>query len=148
MSMGPNFYEILAGCDLTRATGLSSTTGVDTAIDFDTETRDPLGMHSNATNPTRIIIPGGMGGTWMFWLHGTWAGNATGRRLVTCTLNGGATVLGGQSIPAVNVSGIHHPALAFGVLVPGDYVEWKQYQDSGGALVFTPTNMRARRIGP
>jgi hypothetical protein len=144
----PSAFEMLDGCDLGRAAGLSFTTAVEAAIDWDQDTRDPLDMHSLTANQTRILIPGGMGGTWRFSIFGTWAGNVTGRRLLTLYKNGVATALGQDSRAAVVSSGLGITVVVDTVLVAGDYVEWKGFQDSGGALVFTPTYCRARRLGP
>ena len=54
------------GCALTASGDQSTTGGTDTAITFNTEDFDTDAFHSTSTNTSRITIPSGLGGKYLF----------------------------------------------------------------------------------
>lgn len=56
------------GCILTNSTTTTINNSVDTAISWNTETADTDAFHSTSTNPSRITIPAGKAGKYVFYL--------------------------------------------------------------------------------
>lgn len=54
------------GCALTASADQSTTGGTDTAITFNTEDFDTDAFHSTTSNTSRITIPAGLGGKYLF----------------------------------------------------------------------------------
>jgi hypothetical protein len=54
------------GCSITKTAGQATTNGVFTAITWDSENFDTDGFHSTSTNTSRITIPSGQGGKYLF----------------------------------------------------------------------------------
>ena len=54
------------GCALTASGDQSTTGGTDTAITFNTEDFDTDAFHDNSSNTSRITIPAGLGGKYLF----------------------------------------------------------------------------------
>ena len=124
------------GCQLTNAANISASNNTATALTFDTEIFDTDAFHSTASNTSRITIPAGKGGKYLFNLKVTWQGNATGIRFSEFFVNGTdryrvmtiqATTSGNPDVTAYNCSFILN-------LVATDYVEARCQQSSGGSL--------------
>lgn len=122
------------GCKVYRSTAKSLTNDTDTAIDYDSEDFDPQGMHDNVTNNTRLTIPAGYDGRWMFIGLAAFASNATGYRYGAVVKNGTDNIghqrlltIGASQFTVVEVFGFANMAV-------GDYVENYLRQTSGGAL--------------
>lgn len=119
-------------CILTHNTTQSIANNTNTAVTFNTESSDPLGLHSTGTNPTRVTIPTGETGYYLLtgWLD--FAANATGQRGIQLYLNAGLLLQ--QRLDAA-AAGDTYLTIAFVyALAAGDYVELGAFQTSGGAL--------------
>lgn len=116
----------------TAAQSVADTTA--TIITFDTgnatEHRDTDSYHSLSSNPTRLTVPAGLGGTYLF--HG-WVrfGGATSTfRQIRYRING-ATI---QVMAGTQASGLDDCFMSFSVsiaLTAGDYVELQVYHRNG-----------------
>ena len=131
------------GCRLTKSADQTISNATFTAISFNGEDFDTDGFHDNATNNSRITIPSGKGGKYLFTVSGYWADNATGTRTVALYKNG---VL----IPKAR-SIWRRESLALSAvlsLIATDYIELFVYQDSGGNLdVNDSTSIQASFLG-
>lgn len=117
-----------------NATQSIANAGSGTAVAFNTENVDAFAMHS--ASGTRLTVPSGWGGWWLFTAWITFASNATGLRQVALVANGSLAVAGQMTTA---VSGADHN-LAVSSLVrlsAADYVEVVAFQTSGGALNLT-----------
>jgi hypothetical protein len=122
---------------LRNSAGISITTGVSTALTWDTEDFDTVGGHSTVTNTSRYTCQTGYAGYHRIKANVYWAANASGARSVWFRVNGTdvagseATVLpGAATIVSVASDTIVNLAAA-------DYVEVIVNQSSGGALATT-----------
>jgi hypothetical protein len=104
-------------------------------LSFDSENFDTDGFHDNSTNNTRITIPAGKGGKYLFTYLVRFAGNNSGRRDLALQINGtqGANLMRVQMPSDSGLATIYN-ASALLNLVAGDYVEAVVYQTSGGSL--------------
>jgi hypothetical protein len=121
------------GCTGTGNETINNNTS--TIISWDTESFDTDGFHSTSSNTSRITIPAGKGGKYLFISHLA-LNNAggTGRRSSHFYKNGVQT---NATQVEVGVSTNAYPALVNTFiydLVATDYVETSFYQDSGGAF--------------
>lgn len=126
-------------CSVYNSTSQSIGTGSSTALTFDSETFDVGAMHDTGSNPSRITIPSGQGGVYLFVSVVTVAGNATGQRIAFHAVNGNIATTdpryGHVRIPAAstpNPQGMQ--IMSIMTLAAGDYVETYLFQDSGGNL--------------
>lgn len=117
------------GCRLKKSGGTNQNIShaTTTTITFDAEDFDTDGFHDNSTNNTRITIPSGKGGKYLFTATGHWADNTTGSRQMYFRKNG-------TDIVAFNIWGADG-AVGFSLpqvveLVATDYIELVVYQDS------------------
>lgn len=129
--------EQFIGCVAVPTTE-ATVTATPEIIDWDdTDERDTHNFHNPSSNPSRITIPVGMDGDYVFGIIQSWAANAAGDRVATLLKNGGATGYG-SSVRADTAGHITRteastPPLA---CVAGDYFEVQVEQDSGGNLNF------------
>jgi hypothetical protein len=79
-----------AGCSLTKSGTQSIANATSVAVTFDVEEFDTDSFHSNATNTSRITIPSGKDGKYLFTVAGNFDANATGQRLFILYKNGAA----------------------------------------------------------
>lgn len=83
------FWTPAVGCTATRTTAFTPT-GTPAAITFNSETWDPYGFHSTATNTSRLTIPAGYGGTYLFTFNALGDNSASaGQRVIYVYKNGG-----------------------------------------------------------
>jgi hypothetical protein len=131
------------GCRLTKSADQTISNATFTAITFNGEDFDSDGFHDNATNNSRITIPTGKGGKYLFTVSGYWADNATGTRTVALYKNG-TLITKARAI-------FRREAMALSSvlsLVATDYIELFVYQDSGGNLdVNDATSIQASFLG-
>jgi hypothetical protein len=112
------------------ATAISNATW--TTITWDTEDYDTDGFWASSPNATRVTIPSGKGGKYLFNFSACFASNASGVRLCKLQKNG-TDILFGNWIGAsgdfltINGSGVLN-------LSASDYIEMQVYQSSGGNL--------------
>ena len=103
------------------------------AITFDAEEFDTDGFHSTSSNTSRITIPSGKAGKYLFVATIVFATNATGNRSIFFAKNG-SLVARGQRVPPSAASETHLTTSAIVDLAISDYVEVFGYQNSGGNL--------------
>ena len=121
-------------CSVTKGGVQTAATGTYLVMTFDTENFDSDGLHSTASNTSRITIPAGFGGVWRISGTAYFTANATGIRSALFVKNGAGAVLGEDARPAATgISTICKPSALLS-LVAGDYVELWAYQTSGGNL--------------
>ncbi len=108
--------------------------GVDAAVSWDGELRDPALFHDLVTNPTRVTVPTGGAGWYEADGQISWAQNATGFRKAQIRKGGSEVAV--HTEPAatgiVTVVPVHMPRT---YLADGDYLELWGGQASGGNLV-------------
>lgn len=130
--------------ELQRASNQTAATATATYVSFDTEVSNVWGVFSSG-NPTRITIPTGQGGLWLFSIR-MWANDAlTGQIQLGVRKNGatfmftddrymsGATLQNTMTFPVV--------------LAAGDYLEFYYYQASGGDKTFQAPLFTCCRLG-
>jgi hypothetical protein len=115
-----------------KAAGQAIPTATITTLTFDSERYDNAGIHSTASNTSRLTAP--KAGVYLIAASVAWASNATGERFVQVSINGSPTQrLAGQRSTASggffenSIAAVHY-------LKAGDYVEIAVYQTSGGSL--------------
>jgi len=120
------------GCSLTKTAGQSVANNTLTTITWDSETFDTDGFHDNVTNNSRITIPSGKAGKYLFIAIINWNNSATGYREVRITKNGTAQAYANfAATPSGEAASIMHTILNMSV---GDYVDLRGEQTSGGNL--------------
>jgi len=121
------------GCRIKKSGGANQNIShaTTTVITFDAEDFDTNTFHDNSTNNTRITIPSGKGGKYLFTATGHWGDNTTGSRQMYFRKNG-------SDIVAFNIWG-SDGAVGFSLpqvvaLVATDYIELVVFQDSTTTL--------------
>ena len=129
----PASGSTFVGCRLKKSGGANQNIShaTTTVITFDAEDFDTNTFHDNSTNNSRITIPSGKGGKYLFTATGHWADNTTGSRQMYFRKNG-------SDIVAFNIWG-SDGAVGFSLpqvveLVATDYIELVVYQDSTATL--------------
>lgn len=123
-------------CRVYNTTDLSIATGTPTAATFNSERWDNGGMHSTASNTSRITIPSGGGGIYQVSGHIVWAANATGVRSLQLRVNG-TTTIAVTDANSVSANTLSMSVSTLYALAAADYVELIVYQTSGGNLNVT-----------
>jgi hypothetical protein len=123
------------GCDLRKSANQSISNNTSTAISFDVENYDSDGFHDNATNNTRITIPSGKAGKYLFTFTVRFAGNTTNRRDLLFRINGSdsGNLMRTQVLSDGGLALIYNASVHLNLSV-ADYVEMAVVQTSGGAL--------------
>ena len=120
------------GCALTKTAVQSTSNNTLTTMTWDSENFDTDGFHDNATNNSRITIPAGKAGKYLFIAIINWNSNASGYREVRFTKNGTAQTY--ANISATPTGEAATVTTSIFNLAEGDYVEAKVEQSSGGSL--------------
>jgi len=136
------------GCRVYKAgeTNQTISNNTTTAITFDAEDFDTDAFHNNSTNNSRITIPSGKGGKYLFTVSGHWDENTTGSRQMYLRKNGSVIVSyqrwGSDGYVGISLSSVMD-------LVATDYIELIVFQDSGGNVVIlgSSTNLQATFLG-
>jgi hypothetical protein len=120
------------GCDLRKTSNQTVATATVTKISFDSENFDTNGFHDNSTNNTRITIPTGYGGKYLFNFIMSFENNSVGFRSIIFYVNGNE----GENISRLANSGtiLVAPSSLLLNLSAGDYVEFAAYQNSGSTI--------------
>lgn len=124
------------GCKATASSGTSVSNSTWTAIAFNTEAFDTSGFHSTSTNNSRITIPTGKDGKYLFIGTGALVSGTSGRRFMAFYKNGvqqdtsfvepsGSTVMAAQTSTLFD-------------LVAGDYIELFIFQSTGSTINTDP----------
>jgi|SRR5215471_1582865 len=117
-------------------------------LTWDQESWNPTGMHSIATNPTRVTI--GVAGKYLIVASVGFTSNATGYRQTVIQING-STALGRTNLQAANGATHIQTTTVEAQLNVGDYIEVNAGQNSGAALTTLGgtdiTSLSVRRFG-
>lgn len=128
-------------CRVYRNSDQTISTSTDTAIAFGQERFDVGGMHSTSTNTSRVTIPSGGAGLYLLTASVRWAGNATGYRTLSITVNGApgtGTTIVDESILSIGAgAGTRQTVTTMYQMAAGDYAEVYVWQNSGGNLACT-----------
>ena len=122
-----------AGCSLTRSTSLSVANNSEAAVGFDTESFDSDGYHSTSTNTSRITIPSGKAGKYLFAMTMCWTTSSVGERRLQLKKNGAAHKYLWQ-MGGISGGYVFNPAAVIVDAAVGDYFEMFVFQTSGGNL--------------
>jgi hypothetical protein len=114
----PNFV----GCQVYKSTAQLINSGTSTVVSFDVETFDTDAFHSNTTNNTRITIPSGKGGKYLFHFYTAWDNANTGQRSVRWRKNGGSDNIAQNQSNDLDI-GISNNGTFILNLIAGDYIE-------------------------
>lgn len=116
-----------------RATSAQSiANNSNSALDFNAESADPWDIHSNSSNPSRLICPAALEGVWSVHAQVQFAADATGSRRIFIYKNGSIFV---EKDRLPNATGVTVLAIeAKIVLASTDYIQCEVFQNSGGAL--------------
>lgn len=130
------------GCSLTRiTTDQSINSATDTAVDFNSEVFDTDGFHDNSSNPSRITIPSGKAGKYLFNAHIAISdgGSTTGRRFISFWKNGTRV---DYTITEYTPAGSANPFIENSIILDvaaGDYVQVGAFQSSGSSRTLDRT---------
>jgi len=120
------------GCALTKTASQSTANNTLTTMTWDSETFDTDGFHDNVTNNSRITIPTGKGGKYLFTAIINWNNSASGYREARFTRNGTAQSYANiAATPTGEAGTVITTILNCSV---GDYVDIRVEQSSGGSL--------------
>ena len=128
-----------AGCSLYNSGAQTLANNTATAITFDSEHFDTDGFHSTSTNTSRITIPTGKGGYYLFLAFAEWSNSSSGRRYLLLKKNGS----GGVEFETLAPPSTASPSAIFYYITStavGDYFEIFGEQSSGGNLNITFQN--------
>lgn len=128
----PASGSTFAGCRLFKSTGQTIADSTNTALTFDSETYDTNTYHDNSTNTSRITIPSGKAGYYLFVCKWSLGENPTGYRQVELRKNGSAvdrTSIRGTSSGQnfITLSTVQSSAIS-------DYFEFFVFQNSAENL--------------
>jgi hypothetical protein len=115
--------------DATQSIGDASLT----TLVFDQTRYDPSGLHDPLSNPGRLTVPAGQGGTYIITGNVAWASNATGNRIVRIYKEGSDILV--ENINLGGTAGILYMTVTTQIdLAATDYVELRVEQNSGDTL--------------
>jgi hypothetical protein len=118
-----------AGCLLTRTSDLSVTNSTDTAIQWQAETFDTDGFHSTVTNTSRITIPAGKAGYYLFTFSGFYDNGTIANSDRIRFWKNGTAVLSVQETAQLQKGMVLSTIIN---LAESDYVEAVAFQNTGG----------------
>jgi hypothetical protein len=126
-------------CRLNHNTTQSITTGTDTAVAFNAEFQDSAALHDTVTNNSRITIPTGEGGQYLFTASVEFASSPTGQRKIMFRIGGSSDV----ALVTVDAAAGSQPTRLTTVYQyqasAGDYLEVFVSQNSGGSINLAAT---------
>jgi len=123
----------LIGCVIKRSTDLTLSNGSWAIVDFDQENYDTDGFHSTSVNTSRITIPAGKGGKYEIFSNCNFQANATGSRNFGLLKNG-TEIFRSYGARSESGNAMGMSIYTVEILAAADYLEVRQYQDSGGNL--------------
>lgn len=138
ITVGLNWsFPKLPHVELGTTTDVSIPDGIITTVSWETEVRDTDNFFT-LTSPTRVTIR--FTGIYFFIFTPTFATNTVGMRRALVSVNdSGDTVL--NSVVPIPGGYTRIVSPAFRVLSQGDYLRFKVYQNSGGALLLTAAEL-------
>ena len=119
------------GCHLYKSSTQSINNSTDTALTWDSEQFDTDSFHSTSTNTSRITIPSGKAGKYLFTARINWTTNASGSREFKMFKNG--TEQFWQPVALAPTQTGNTWTTIYDAAV-SDYFEAYVWQNSGGAL--------------
>lgn len=119
------------GCHLWKSGTQSINNATDTALTWDSEQFDTDSFHSTSTNTSRITIPSGKAGKYLFTARINWTTNSTGSREFKFFKNGTEQFWAPAALAATQTNNTYSTIWDAAV---GDYYEAYVWQNSGGAL--------------
>jgi hypothetical protein len=125
---------VFIGCSVYKSANQTLSDETGTILTYDLENFDTDGFHSNTTNNSRITIPAGKGGKYLFTAWMNFATNATGTRGMNLYKNG-TTYVAELTWVNANTENTRPTRIAGSAvidLVATDYIEVLAYQKSGG----------------
>lgn len=121
-------------------------TGSDVALTFNSEYGDSASLHDPSGLPTRITIPTGETGYWLFAASCEFDANATGQRTISLEI-GGSFVIARNTWDAAASGGTRLAVAMLWVMNAAEYVRVVVRQNSGGALnVLSAAYFSAQRV--
>jgi hypothetical protein len=131
----PSAGASFVGCSLydTNATQ-SISNNTSTLVTWNSENFDTNTFHSTSTNTSRITIPSGKAGYYLFTSYGFFGDNATGNRRLDLRKNGSLIRSWPTPSTTATFSGLTITCLLS--LAEADYIEIAVFQTSGGALSY------------
>jgi hypothetical protein len=129
-------------CRVTDSTDQTITTGVATALNWNTETYDTNGFHDNVTNNERLTTTAGNAGRYLIMVGISWAANAGGERLLGIRHQPSGNFVGVSRLKPPDSGVMDQQVHAMVDMAVNDYVEAMVQQSSGGNLdvVMTATH--------
>lgn len=127
-------------CWISNSATQSIPNATPTAVAFNTEFADTAALHDNATNNSRITIPTGEDGWYLFTGFVEFAANATGQRTLYLR-RAGTDILSEATVDAA--AGANATRLAVAFVLPANaatYYELVVVQNSTAALNISATN--------
>lgn len=126
-----------SGCSLYKSATQSVNNDTITTVTFDSEFFDTDAYHSTSSNTSRITIPTGKAGKFLFIAVIQWAANATGVRNMNILKNGvRITEFADDAVSA----GVSTTSFTFMLdAADADYFEYTCYQNSGGTRTINAT---------
>ncbi len=133
------------GCVVYNSANQSLANSTEVKITFNSESLDTDSFHSTSSNTSRITIPAGKGGKYLFFAFGVFVNNANGYRQLQMWKNNDSTTRFANFTTVGNSTSTTYGNLVGVIdLVATDYVELIAYQNSGGSLDFYGGAMDAR----
>jgi hypothetical protein len=133
------------GCVLYNSANQSLANSTEVKITFNSESLDTDSFHSTSSNTSRITIPAGKGGKYLFFAFGVFVNNANGYRQLQMWKNNDSTTRFANFTTVGNSTNTTYGNLVGVIdLVATDYVELIAYQNSGGSLDLYGGAMDAR----
>lgn len=126
-----------------QAASLSVADSAFSRLNFNSEVFDPVDMHSNQVNPSRLTIQ--EGGVYRILAHARWTDNTTGDRGIALYVNGTQLYYAFDRPDATGRA--THNFFQVLNLEKGNYLELFAYQSSGGALVLLRVQLQAELLG-
>jgi hypothetical protein len=105
-----------------------------TILTFENERFDNQNLHSSTSSTSKLIIPSGMGGTYLFGAVGNWSANP-GTSNQQRILIGGTLIVALSSMAAAGVGTLTSSYR----LSAGEYIEAQVFQNSGGTINMLPS---------
>jgi microcompartment protein CcmK/EutM len=127
------FASSIPAARVTRTSGQGITHATFTTLNFNSERYDTSGMHSTASNLSRIIAP--VDGIYLVTAQIEWDASGAGTRILRLLRNGSTTLARDDRLPGTDR--FNQPIVNLSTVASfsaGDFVEADVLQDSGGNL--------------
>jgi hypothetical protein len=126
--------DLFVGARVFHNASQSLSSGVSTALAFNSERFDSHAFHSTTSNHSRLTVPANLGGKYLITGSLQWDSSAAGNyRTAIILLNGATPIAADSRAPVSGLETFQHLTTLYS-LDAGDYVQLMALQDSGGAL--------------